>query len=158
MLQVFRSLPTASIVYREETLRAAARNYTRDTVTLGWEERLKARSRRQSDNGIEFATVLPRGTVLREGDCLVLDAHALVISVVERAEAVFVIEPATCADWGLYGYLIGNSHQPVMIADGAILCPDVPGMEQVLNHHGIRFSRATRAFTPVTLVSDHRHV
>jgi urease accessory protein len=157
MLQVFRSLPVASAVYRADTLPATAPPYARDTVTLGWEERLKGRSRRRSDSGVEFATTLPRGTVLREGDCLVLDAHSLVVTVIERAEPVFVVEPRTAEEWGLYGYLIGNSHQPVMLVDGAIVCPDVPGMEQVLTQHDISFSRATRPFTPVSLMLDHRH-
>ena len=157
MLQVFRSLPVASAVYRDELLPAVARSFARDTVTLGWEDRLKGRSRRRSDSGVEFATTLPRGTVLREGDCFVLDAHALVVIVIERPEPVFVVEPRTAEEWGLYGYLIGNSHQPVMLVDGAIVCPDVPGMEQVLTQHEIRFSRAMRPFTPVSFLLDHHH-
>jgi len=149
MLQVFKTLPVARETYREDGLPARARSYTRDTITLGWEDRLKARARRTSDGGVEFGTALQRGAVLREGDCFVLAEPLLVVTVLERLEAVFVIEPVTAADWGQFAYYIGNSHQPVMIADGSMICPDVPGMEQVLTYHRIPFSRSVRAFTPI---------
>ena len=67
------------------------------------------------------------------------------------------MNPRTAAEWGLYAYYIGNSHHPVMITDRAIVCPDVPGMEQVLLQHGIAYSRSTQPFTPVGLLLDHRH-
>lgn len=157
MLQVFRTLPVASAVYRADGLPEAARGYARDTITLGWEERLRGRSRRRSDGGVDFGTALPRGVVLRDADCFVLEGPALVVKVVERDEPVLVVEPRTAAEWGLYAYFIGNSHQPVMITDRAMICPDVPGMEQVLTQHGIGYSRSTRPFTPVSLLLDHRH-
>lgn len=154
---MFKSLPVAREIYRAQSLPDAAHGYPRDTITLGWEERLKTRGRRRSDRGVEFGMALPRGTVLRDGDCFVLDGPALVVAIVEREEPVFVLEPRTPAEWGLYAYYIGNSHQPLMITDRAIVCPDAPGMEQLLVQHDIAYSRCTRAFTPVGLVLDHRH-
>jgi urease accessory protein len=157
---VFRSLPVARDVYREDTLPAAADRYARDTITLGWEDRLRARGRRRSDGGVEFGTALGRGTVLRAGDCFVLDPIAAAIIVIERPEPVFVIEPRTGFEWGLFGYHIGNSHQPVMITDRELVCPDAPGMADVLEYHRIPFARAVRSFTPVGLAGDasHRHM
>ena len=55
VLQVFKSLPVVHEVVREGALPASATGYARETVTLGWEERLKARGRRRSDGGTEFA-------------------------------------------------------------------------------------------------------
>jgi len=157
VLHVFKSLPIARQVHREGALPHGARAYPRDTITLGWEDRLKARGRRRSDRGLEFGTALPRGSILCAGDCFVLPSPAVVIAVVERDEPVFVVEPRTPAEWGRFAYFIGNSHQPVMITDRAIVCPDLPGMEQVLTYHGIAFSRSTQPFTPVGLVLDHQH-
>ena len=37
----------------------------------------------------------------------------------------------------------------------AIVCPDVPGMEQVLTYHVIPFTREQRAFTPVSQAPGH---
>ena len=56
-----------------------------DTIALGWEDRLKTRGRRRSDEGLEFGTSLPRGTVLRAGDCLVIESARAIVEVVERS-------------------------------------------------------------------------
>lgn len=157
ILQVLKPLPIVRGVHREAELPDAARGYERDTITLGWEERLKARGRRISDAGLEFGTALPRGTILRTGDCFVLDGARMVVAIVERPEPVLVIQPGSSREWGLFAYHIGNSHQPVMVSEAEIVCPDLPGMRQVLELHGIRFSRVMRPFTPVSAVPDHRH-
>lgn len=160
MLQVFKPLPVAREVFRQDALPASARSYSRDTITLGWEERLRARGRRRSDAGLEFGTTLARGVALHGGDCLVIDEASTVVVVIERAEPVFVVTPASASQWALFAYHIGNSHQPVMITDSAIVCADVPGMEQVLQYHAIPFTRAVRPFTPVGLADGslaHRH-
>jgi urease accessory protein len=157
MLQIFRSVPVVHDVHREDRLPAALRSYARDAITLGWEERLKGRARRRSDAGREFATALPRGTTLRAGDCFALDVDAVVVVVVERAEPVLVVTPRTGAEWGLFAYYIGNSHQPVMIVENGLVCADLVGMEQVLEQHAIPFSRDVRPFTPVGGLLDHRH-
>lgn len=154
---MFTRLPVADQVYREPDLPAACRQYARDTVTLGWEERLKIRGRRRSDGGVEFGTSLPRGTVLRSRDCLVLDDPRLVISVVERAEPVFVVEPLTPQQWGLFAYQIGNRHQPLMITERGLVCPDEPGVEEMLQHHGMDYVRATIPFTPAAAFAAHGH-
>jgi urease accessory protein UreE len=162
MLHVFTSLPIVRDIHRADALPERARAYGRDLITLGWEERLKARGRRRSDGGLEFGTTLPRGTTLCAGDSFVFDEQAIVVTVAERLERVFVVEPPTPVEWGLFAYCIGNSHQPLMLTAAAIVCPDVPGMEQVLTYHGIAFSRSIRAFTPVSLGGElpgagHQH-
>jgi urease accessory protein len=144
-------------VYRDELLPANARGYARDTVTLGWEDRTHVHGRRRSDRGVEFGTALPRGTVLRAGDLLVLDAERLIVAIVERPESVFVVEPKTPHEWGLFAYHIGNRHQPLMITDGALVCPDLPGVEQLLQQHRMPYTRATMAFTPAATVAGHQH-
>jgi urease accessory protein UreE len=106
---------------------------------------------------------------LREGDCLVVDALGLVVTVIEREEPVLVVAPGAPVApgardvsnrpdvWGLIGYHIGNSHQPVMFTAREIVCADVPGMDLVLTQHGIPFTRDRRRFSPVGLLGDHRH-
>jgi urease accessory protein len=157
MLRVFKPLPVARQVHALDALPPHARDYAPDTVTLGWEERIKARALRRSDGGVEFGTTLPRGTVLHGGDVFVLDALATRIAVVELEEPVLVISPSTSGEWGRFSYHIGNSHQPMMVADDAIVCPDVAGMAQVLDYHRIPYTRSRRPFTPLGRVPDHRH-
>jgi urease accessory protein len=152
---LFRTVPVADAVFRIERLPAGLIDYPRDSVTLGWEERLRARARRLTDGGVEFGTALPRGTTLREGDCLALDNPPLLVVVHELPEQVLVARPASHAEWALWGYHIGNSHQPLMIASDALVCVDVPGMQQVLNYHAIPYTRDIRPFTPVSQAPGH---
>ena len=144
-------------LYHGAELQGDARAYARDTVTLGWEDRTHVHGRRRTDGGVEFGTSLPRGTVLRAGDVLVLDPERLVVSIVERPEPVFVVEPRTTAEWGLFAYHIGNRHQPLMVTERALVCPDVPGVEQVLQQHRMPYARATMPFTPAATVAGHQH-
>ena len=113
--------------------------------------------RRQTDGGVEFGTALPRGTVLRAGDCFVLESERLVVTVIERPEPVFVIEPRSATEWALFAYHIGNRHQPVMITERSLVCPDVPGVEPLLQQHRMPYVRATLPFTPATTVAAHQH-
>ena len=152
---MFKTIPVIEHTCREETLPSSSREYARDTITLGWEDRLKTRGRRRSDGGVEFGTSLSRGDMLRAGDCLVLDQARLVVEVVERLEPAFVIEPRTAEEWGLFAYHIGNGHQPLMITGRALVCPDVPGVEMLLQYHCIPYVRAELAFTPVTAAFGH---
>ena len=48
-------------------------SFRRDTITLTWEDRRQGHGKRRSDGGTEFAISLPTGTILKDGDCLVLD-------------------------------------------------------------------------------------
>jgi urease accessory protein len=157
MRHVFKPLPVVRDVHRLDALPVSAAAFTRDTLTLGWEERLRARGRRRSDGGVEFGTALSRGTVLRDGDCFVVVERSMVVAIAERAEQVFVLVPASPAEWATFGYHIGNSHQPLMVAEGELVCPDVPGMEQVLRYHGMPFTRDSRPFTPMS-VGGHEYV
>ena len=157
MLHVFKSLPVVDEVHRVDRLPPHVRTYARDLVTLGLEERLRARGRRRTDTGLEFGTALPLGTVLQNGDCFVCETPAVVIVVAEREEPVLVVHPKSTRDWGLFAFQIGNSHQPAMFTDEAIVCPDGPWTEQVLVYHRIPFTRASRTFTPSGRPADHRH-
>src|SRR5262245_57554061 len=121
--------------------------FRHETITLPWDDRIRVHGRRVSDGGVEFATSLPRGTVLRDGDLLILEPERVVVTVRERLESVFVVTPRTAQEWALFAYHIGNRHQPVMITDGALVCPDVPGVEQLLQQHQMPFVRATAPFT-----------
>lgn len=161
MLDVFKSLPTTDVVVRaggdDARGRGGLDGYRRDTITLGWEDRLKGRGRRRTDGGIEFGTTLPRGTVLRAGDLLVVHALTLIAAVVERSEHVLVVVPKSVGAWGAYGYHLGNAHQPVMFTDREIICLDTIGAAQILDQHGIPFVRDVRPFTPLAARADHQH-
>jgi urease accessory protein UreE len=95
--------------------------------------------------------------MLRGGDSLVLHEAKTVVIVVERPEPVFLIEPRTPQEWGLFGYHIGNRHLPLMITQSGIVCPDVAGVEPLLHQQRIPYTRTTLPFTPATVVAGHQH-
>ena len=154
---VFKSLPIARAVERLQDLSQSVAGYRTDTVTLGWEERLRGRARRQTDAGFEFATALPRGTVLRQDDCLVFAEQQLIVRIVEEEEPMLVVRPTSVQEWGIFAYHIGNSHQPAMFVEDAIVCPDALGMHEILTYHAIPFARERRRFTPLGQFTDHLH-
>jgi urease accessory protein len=152
---LFRSVPVADAVFRIERLPAGLVDHPRDSITLGWEERLRPRARRTTASGFEFGTALPRGSVLREGDCFAFEHPKVLVTVHELAEPVLVVRPAAPAQWALWGYQIGNSHQPLMVTAAELVCVDDPGMVQVLAYHAIPFTREQRPFTPVSQGPNH---
>ena len=154
---VFKSLPVVTTVTAAGALPAAAARFDTDEIVLDWEQRTKPRARRVSMGGVEFATALPRGTVLRQGDLLVIEAARLVIHVVECPEQVLVVRPADAVQAAAFAYHIGNSHSPLMLEGGLIICPELPGMSRLLDYHGIPFERAERPFTPIGPTAGHRH-
>jgi urease accessory protein len=154
IIPVFRTLPTVDRIHHDADLPASAAGYARDTITLGWEDRVKTRGRRQADEGVEFGVAFPHGTILRAGDLLIVEPHRLIVAVVERSELVFVVTPHTPAEWGLFAYHVGNGHHPVMITEHELVCPNVPGVESLLQYHRIPYERGLRAFTPVASLSS----
>src|SRR5262245_14111026 len=144
-------------VLHEDALPGTTRGYAGGTLTLGWDDRLRVHGSRRSDGAVAFGLSLPRGTILRGGDCLVVDEAKTVVVVVERPEAVFLIEPRTPQEWGLFAYHIGNRHQPLMITEAGIVCPDAAGVEQLLEQQRIPFVRPPLAFTPALSGAGHRH-
>jgi urease accessory protein UreE len=151
----FRSVPTADTVFRLDRLPAALVEAPREIITLGWESRAQARARRRTDSGVEFWTALPADTILRDGDCLTVGEPPLVIVVRELAEPVLVARAADPDQLAMWAYHIGNSHQPLMIAGGALVCPEVPDTVQVMQYHHIRFTREQRPFTPLLHSPGH---
>ena len=50
-----------------------------------------------------------------------------------------------------------NSANAIIDGD-RIICPDVPGMAELLEGHGMTFTREVRRFTPIGQITDHGHV
>src|SRR5215471_15148740 len=86
-------------------------DYHRDTLTLTWEQRRQGHGRRVSDAGLAFAMSLPGGTILKSGDCMILEPEQTIVSIKEVPEPVYIVRPTTPQDWAYYAYHVGNRHQ-----------------------------------------------
>ena len=51
-----------------------------------WEERRQGHGRRRSDRGMEFAISFPNGTILKDGNYLVLEPEKTIVAIGEAPE------------------------------------------------------------------------
>ena len=89
------------------------------TLTLPFEERQKSRLRTTLDDGNEAALLLPRGTVLRQGDLLKAD-NGLVIEVRSAMEEVTTATTKDIHTLARACYHLGNRHIPLQIGDNFV--------------------------------------
>jgi urease accessory protein len=87
------------------------------SLTLPFELRQKSRLRATLDDGREAALLLPRGEVLRSGECLRAE-DGTIVSIKAAPETVSTVR---CADPLLLAracYHLGNRHVPLQIGAG----------------------------------------
>lgn len=128
------------------------------TLTLAYDARCKSRLAATLDTGEEVALVMPRGTVLADGDVLVADDGALV-RVVAAAETVVLVRAADKVTLTRAAYHLGNRHTPVEIGVDYLKLEADPVLETMLTRLGAQVERATVAFHPEAGAygGGHRH-
>lgn len=128
------------------------------TLTLAYDARCKSRLAATLDTGEEVALVMPRGTVLADGDVLVADDGALV-RIVAAAEAVLVVRTPDALTLTRAAYHLGNRHTPVEIDAGYLKLEADPVLEAMLTRLGAQVERATAPFHPEAGAygGGHRH-
>ena len=114
------------------------------TITLPFETRQKSRLQAVMDNGDEIGLLLPRGTVLRDGDILKTES-GLTIKVCAAEESV---SSAHIQDPVLFAracYHLGNRHVPLQIGDDWLRYLHDHVLDDMLKGLGIttRHERAT---------------
>jgi len=129
--------------------------YPHDTLTLTWEDRRRGHGKRRSDSGLEFAISLPAGTVLKLGDCFILDPEKRIVKVREALESVFVVRPETPKDWAFYAYHVGNRHQAVMIGESELIFLQSPAVRSLLEQLHVAYSADSRPFTAALASVGH---
>ncbi len=86
-------------------------------LKLPFDLRQKSRLRTKLVSGEEAWLMLPRGDILRGGDCL-LAADGRVIEVVSETEQVLHVTCADATALARAAYHLGNRHVPVQVGDG----------------------------------------
>lgn len=118
------------------------------TLTLAYELRQKARFKTRSDSGEEVGVMLPRGRVLRGGDCLQSDDGEVIVKVLAAPEEVSV---ASSDDWLLLArasYHLGNRHMPLQIEAGCLVYQKDHVLDQMVCNLGLLVSHEMRSFEP----------
>jgi urease accessory protein len=117
------------------------------TLTLAFDDRRKSRLAATLDNGEEIALLLPRGTVLREGDVLVADDGGLV-RVVAAPEAVLVVRAKDTLTLTRAAYHLGNRHTPVEVGADYLKLEYDPVLADMLKRIGASADQVTMPFQP----------
>jgi urease accessory protein len=118
-----------------------------DQLLLRFEQRQKARQRVRLMSGREVGIQLPRGTVLRGGDCL-QGASGEIVRVVAAPEPVSI---ASCADPLLLAkaaYHLGNRHVQVEVRRRHLLYLRDHVLDHMIESLGLRVTYATEPFEP----------
>ena len=128
------------------------------TLTLPFADRQRSRLRTRLDSGEEVGLILPRGRVLRDGDCLrAIDGRVVLV----RAAA----EPVSTAysdDTQLLAraaYHLGNRHVPLQVGAGWLRyrCDHV--LDEMVRGLGLSVDRQEAPFEPESGAyhSGHHH-
>ncbi|WP_368623644.1 urease accessory protein UreE [Paraburkholderia sp. BR13444] len=117
------------------------------TLTLAFDERRKSRLAATLDNGEEIALLLPRGTVLRDGDVLVADDGGLV-RVVAADEAVLVVRASDALTLTRAAYHLGNRHTPVEVGTDYLKLEYDPVLADMLERIGATLEQVSLPFHP----------
>ncbi len=128
------------------------------TLTLAFELRQKARFKTRSDSGETIGVMLPRGRVLRGGDCLQSEDGAVTVRVIAALEEVSV---ACCDDKLLLAkasYHLGNRHMPLQIEEGCLVYQKDHVLDEMVRNLGLSVSHEMRSFEPEPgAYGDHAH-
>jgi len=83
-------------------------------MTLPFETRQKSRFKAALDNGEEVGVILPRGAVLREGDCL-RDDQGKTVLIKAADESVSTVRVDDSLMLARAAYHLGNRHVPLQV-------------------------------------------
>jgi urease accessory protein len=128
------------------------------TLTLAFDARGKSRLAATLDNGEEVALVMPRGTVLADGDMLVADDGGFV-RVVAAAEDVLVVRAPSVRLLTRAAYHLGNRHTPVEVGAEYLKLEADPVLEDMLKRLGCLVAHESQPFQPETGAygGGHKH-
>jgi urease accessory protein len=128
------------------------------TLTLAFDARCKSRLAATLDNGEEVALLLPRGTVLRDGDVLVAQDGGLV-RVIAAAEEVLYVRAPDRLTLTRAAYHLGNRHTPVEVGDDYLKLEFDPVLADMLKRLGAMVDQVSMPFQPETGAygGGHKH-
>lgn len=130
------------------------RGLVKDSIVLNWHQRRKSRQRLRTTRGVEVCIVLPRGTVLREGDILYRDTHSYIVVEAEKEDLV-VVFPKDLRQAAFVAYEFGNRHLPMCILKDRIKTPYNKQVEDFLKRYSLRYELRREPFEPLRSGSHH---
>jgi len=132
---------------RLSRIAAGADANTDDFLTLPHFLRERSRQRVHLDSGREAGLLLPRGTVLRDGDLLLAD-DGTTVRVRAQAEPLSEVPFDTPLAMAKACFHLGNRHVPLEITDGRIRYNHDPVVDDMLRGMGFEVGALMAPFHP----------
>jgi len=126
------------------------------TLSLPFELRQKSRLRAALDNGEEVGLMLPRGLVLRGGDCLQAE-NGLVIKLIAAPEPVSTVSAPDIQTLLTACYHLGNRHIPLQITSKWLRYLQDHVLDEMVLTLGLTVIHEMAPFEPVAGAYHHSH-
>lgn len=117
-------------------------------LTLGFEERRRSRMRIRTDDGREAALILPRGTILRDGDQLRDPEQEKVVTVRAADETLSRVHATGAVALARAAYHLGNRHVPVQVGAGWLAYEHDHVLDDMIEELGLAVETCTAPFEP----------
>lgn len=128
-------------------------------LTLPFGDRQRSRLRTRLDSGEEVGLMLPRGRVLRDGDCL-RASDGRVVVVRAAAETVSTASSEDAQLLARAAYHLGNRHMPLQVGNGWLRYRDDHVLDDMVRRLGLVVSKDEAPFEPEAgaYQGGHHHV
>jgi len=128
------------------------------TLTLAYDSRQKARLKTISDTGEEVGLMLPRGIILRGGDCIKSEEGS-VAKIISALEEVSVAQTDNKLVLAKASYHLGNRHMPLQIEEDSLIYLRDHVLDEMIKNLGLTIHYEKRAFEPESgAYSSHTEV
>ena len=117
-------------------------------VTLTFGDRRRSRMRIRIDDGREAALLLPRGTILREGDRLRDPERGEVVTVRAADQSLSFVHAAGAVALARAAYHLGNRHIPVQVGAGWLAYEHDHVLDQMIEELGLAVETRVAPFEP----------
>lgn len=126
------------------------------SLTLPYERRVISRQRVTLDDGTDAGLLLPRGTVLQEGDHLQADSGETIIikAAAETVSSLYCDEAVLLAR---ACYHLGNRHVPLQIGQGMLRYQHDHVLDGMLHGLGLHVRVEQATFTPESGAYNNGH-
>jgi len=143
----------------EVVLGAGDARPARESLTLVFELRRRARLRARLDSGVEVGLLLERGLSLKHGDRLATRDGVLIVEVRARPELLSTVETADRDLLTRAAYHLGNRHVPLQIEPGRLSYQHDHVLDGLMHELGLHARVLERPFEPEPggYAGGHRH-
>jgi len=117
------------------------------TLTLAFDLRQKSRFKAVLDDGVEAALILPRGSVLRSGDCLRAEDGKIIL-IQAASERVSNVATDDAHLLARACYHLGNRHVPLQIGEGWLRYAHDHVLDDMLHGLGLHAITVEALFEP----------